>query len=360
MQRCLNLAQLGAGKVAPNPMVGAILVYGDRIIGEGYHQEYGKAHAEVNCIGSVRPDDRPLIPKSTLYVSLEPCAHFGKTPPCADLVIKQKIPRVVVGCRDPFEQVNGKGIEKLEAAGVEVIPGMLEEDCRMLNRRFFGFHTLRRPYVVLKWAQTADGRIAAAPLTNGQPERLLISNACSNRLVHRWRSEEVGILVGTNTALLDDPGLTTRLWPGSNPVRLVIDMDLKLPGHLQLFNSDAPTVVFNLHKHSLPFDNISPGLLRENGISYYQVSSNTSLVPQLMNALYRLNILSVLVEGGGRLLQSIIDEGLWDEARIITNETLTIGKGLPAPALKNQKLRQAFMLGADQVKIYANQNMQTS
>ena len=254
MRRCLELATLGCGNVAPNPMVGAVLVFNDRVIGEGYHQKYGEAHAEVNCIDSVAEADKKLISSSTLYVSLEPCAHFGKTPPCADLIIQHKIPRVIIGCRDPFKEVDGKGIEKLKAAGVHIETGILEDDCRELNKRFFSFHTKQRPYVILKWAQTADGFIAATNHPPGErtlkesaekKERLHISNEYSNRLVHKWRSEEAAILIGTNTALLDDPELTTRLWPGRSPVRLILDMDLRLPAHLKIFDRSVRTIVFN-------------------------------------------------------------------------------------------------------------------
>lgn len=246
MHRCLQLARLGAGAVAPNPMVGAVLVHEGRIIGEGYHRQYGCPHAEVDCLQSVLEGDKHLIPQSILYVSLEPCAHFGKTPPCADLIIGHKIPHVVVGCRDPFPAVNGKGIEKLQAAGTHVEAGVLEAACRKLNERFFTFHQQHRPYVVLKWAQTADGKMA-----KDGPERLLISNAMTNRLVHRWRSEEMAILVGTNTAWADNPSLTTRLWPGPNPVRLVVDLHLRLPKNLHLFDASAPTLVFNLLQHTV-------------------------------------------------------------------------------------------------------------
>ncbi|MGH2553459.1 MAG: bifunctional diaminohydroxyphosphoribosylaminopyrimidine deaminase/5-amino-6-(5-phosphoribosylamino)uracil reductase RibD, partial [Chitinophagaceae bacterium] len=207
MQRCLFLAKLGAGSVAPNPMVGAVLVNKDRIIGEGWHQLYGEAHAEVNCINSVKEDEKNFIDRSTLYVSLEPCAHHGKTPPCTDLIIKLRIPKVIIGCRDPFNEVDHKGIEKLKAAGVEVdiVSGEIENECKEMNKRFFTFQTLRRPYVILKWAQTSNGKIS-----NETGERILISNEYSNRLVHKWRSEEASILIGTNTALMDDPELTTR------------------------------------------------------------------------------------------------------------------------------------------------------
>ena len=245
MYRCLQLAQAGAGHVAPNPMVGAVLVYNNRIIGEGYHREYGMPHAEVNCIASVKKEDLRLVNKSVMYVSLEPCAHYGKTPPCADLIIQYRIPKVVVGCRDPFPEVNGKGIEKLLAAGVNVTTGILEKECRELNKRFFTFHTQRIPYIVLKWAQSSDGAIAA---TDGSA--IQISNAYSSILVHRWRSEEAAILVGTRTAMLDDPALTTRLWPGKNPVRLVIDRELKLPVSLRLFDESVPTVIFNELKNT--------------------------------------------------------------------------------------------------------------
>ena len=209
MQRCLQLAVLGAGNVAPNPMVGAVLVNNGDIIGEGYHQQYGGPHAEPNCINDVPVEMKHMIPGSTLYVSLEPCAHFGKTPPCADLIIKTGIKKVVVGCRDPFSKVDGKGIDKLRNAGVEVIIGEWENECKELNKRFFTFHTKSRPYIVLKWAQTANGKMAA----EGE-DRLLISNDYTNRLVHKWRSEEAAILVGRNTALMDNPSLTTRLWKG--------------------------------------------------------------------------------------------------------------------------------------------------
>lgn len=337
MHRCLELAALGAGKVAPNPMVGAVLVHDDRIIGEGWHRQYGGPHAEVNCIASVKEQDRALIASATLYVSLEPCAHFGKTPPCADFILKNHIPNVVVACRDPFKQVNGKGIEKLEAGGVQVITGILEEEAIELNRRFFTYHTQHRPYIILKWAQTADGFI-----DTGADERLLITNELSNRLVHQWRSEEAAILVGTNTALLDNPELTTRLWPGNNPVRLVIDMDLRLPLSLKLFNGQVRTIVFNTHKHE------ETGL-----ITYYQVTHDVSLVHQLLNAAVQLNLQSIMVEGGAKLLQSFIDEDCWDEVRVLENTTLNASKGLPAPTMdKPSEISKELALADDRICIY--------
>lgn len=386
MHRCLELAQLGSGFVAPNPMVGAVLVHDDVIIGEGYHQKYGEAHAEVNCLNSVQQEHKHLVERSTLYVSLEPCAHFGKTPPCADLIIRNKIPRVVIGCRDPFVQVDGKGIEKLKAAGTEVIQNVLEKECKEGNKRFFTFHTKHRPYVVLKWAETADGKIAARPsqspevgLINTQPlpgretvvnkstpqsevsewanpplggrgavPRLHISNTYTNRIVHKWRSEEMAIVVGTNTALYDDPKLSTRLWPGKNPIRIVADMDLRLPQSLKLFDGSIATIVFNSKKHTIENTNLSLA----NGVHYYQVTEDVSLVHQMLNALYSLNIQSVLIEGGARLLQSFIDEGLWDEARIITNEELIINNGLPAPFLQQHRLLHTERFLSDTVQTY--------
>ena len=330
MHRCIELALLGSGRVAPNPMVGALLVHDNRIIGEGYHENYGEAHAEVNCINSVSKEDIHLLEKSTLYVSLEPCAHFGKTPPCADLVIQKKIPQVVIGCRDPFVEVNGKGMDKLMNAGIGVKQGILEEECQALNKRFFVFHNRKRPYIILKWAQTANGKIG-----NDDHSRLLISGDFTNRLVHKWRSEEQAILVGTNTALFDDPELTTRLWPGTHPIRLVVDMHLRLPGKLKLFSPGNTTIVFNLHQHTLPLEKFSITDIKNKGVFYYQLAEDSSLVHQLLNALHALNIQSVLVEGGAFLLQSFIDEGAWDEARLIENRELSINGGLPAPVLQN-------------------------
>jgi len=336
MQRCLELAVLGAGSVAPNPVVGAVLVYDGRVIGEGYHRQYGEAHAEVNCINSVLKENEKYISKSTLYVSLEPCAHFGKTPPCADLIIENKIPNVVIGCKDSFAAVNGKGIEKLEAAGVNVIVGILEKEAIELNRRFFTFHQKQRPYIILKWAQSNDGRIAGAGSS-----RVLISNEFSNRLVHKWRSEEASILVGTNTALQDDPALTTRLWPGKNPVRIVIDKELKLPAHLKLLDGRVKTIVFNYARQE------DKGLL-----SYQQLDKEKDILPQILSALHSQNIQTVIVEGGTKLLQSFIDEGLWDEARVITNSTLNMGKGLAAPVLKNNILVEEQMIENDVVSVW--------
>lgn len=340
MQRCIELAKLGAGNVAPNPMVGAVLVHNGRIIGEGYHRQYGFAHAEVNAISSLKKEDEDLLPQATIYVSLEPCAHWGKTPPCADLIIQKKTPRVVVGCRDPFEKVNGRGIEKLSAAGVEVIVGVLENECTELNKRFFTFHTKKRPYIVLKWAQTADGKMASAG-----KERLLITNDFTNRKVHRWRSEEAAILVGTNTALQDDPKLDNRLGTGKSPMRLVLDKKLRLPSSLHLFNGGNRTIVFNYTQQS-----------EDENIQYHLLKKEDNIAQAICNACYRLNLQSVMVEGGTQLLHAFMDAGLWDEARIITNESLYIGNGLPAPDLKQQKLITSEQIFTDRIDYFINTN----
>ncbi len=336
MHRCIELARLGAGAVAPNPMVGAVLVHENRVIGEGYHMQYGQPHAEVNCINSVKEEEKSLLPHSTIYVSLEPCAHYGKTPPCADLIIAKKIPAVVIGSRDPFKEVDGKGIEKLLAAGIKVEYPVLESECNDVNKRFFTFHTRHRPYIILKWAQTVNGIIG-----NEDHSRLLISNEFTNQLVHKWRSEEAAILVGTNTALFDDPALTTRLWKGNNPVRLVVDMDLRLPSSLQLFNGEARTIVFNSRKHE-----------ERNNLLYYQVTEDVSLADQICNALYQLNIQSVLVEGGAQLLQTFIDNNMFDEARVITNTTMQAATGISAPVAGNLELINMQQLQSDIIHFY--------
>jgi diaminohydroxyphosphoribosylaminopyrimidine deaminase/5-amino-6-(5-phosphoribosylamino)uracil reductase len=338
MHRCLELAKLGCGSVAPNPMVGAVLVYKERIIGEGHHQQYGQPHAEVNCINSVIADHKELISSATLYVSLEPCAHFGKTPPCTDLIIAHKINKVVIGSVDLFDKVNGKGIEKLKLSGAEVITGVLAHECNKLNKRFFTYHTLQRPYIILKWAQSANQRIAKAG-----KERVLISNEYSNRLVHKWRSEEAGIMVGTNTALTDNPSLNTRLWNGADPVRLVIDLNLRLPSTLNIYDKNQRTIILNRIKDST-----------EDKLIYIKLKEDGNLIHAILHACYKSNIQSILVEGGARLLQSFINENVWDEARVIQNNVLIIEDGLPAPVLKKHHLSSAEDVLTDTISYYKN------
>lgn len=343
MQRCLSLARKGAGRVAPNPMVGAVLVCNDRIIGEGWHEIYGGPHAEVNCIQSVLENDKDLIEQSTLYVSLEPCNHYGKTPPCTDLILKYNIPKVVIACRDPFIEVNGKGIERLRDAGVEVITGILEKEAKLLNKRFFTFHTRQRPYIILKWAQTIDGWMGKKG-----GDRLLISNEYTNRLVHQWRGEEAAILVGTQTALADNPALTNRLSPGANPVRIVIDRNLQLPVSLQVFDRAVKTIVFNTIKKEEA----------ENCI-YYKLNDESNLLPQIMKALHEMNMLSVMVEGGAQTLQSFIDSAFWDEIRKIQSvssapELQNNDQAVPAPIIPTAIHVSHEKLATDNIDIYTN------
>ncbi len=345
MNRCIQLARLGVGIVAPNPMVGALLVHEGKIIGEGYHEKYGESHAEVNCLKSVLPENTALIASSTMYVSLEPCSHYGKTPPCADLIIEKKIPKVVIGVTDPFHKVKGKGIEKLKSAGIQVQIGVLENESKELNRRFFRFHELKRPYIILKWAQSANSLMGSS-----EGKRIQISNEYSRRLVHKWRSEEASILVGTNTARSDDPELSNRFWNGRNPIRLVIDMDLKLPSSLKLFDESIPTVVFNKQRQS----DLNPEeflKLKSKGPFYCKVITDKSLVQQVMDVLYGLNIQSVLVEGGAKLLQSFIDEKIWDEIRLITNREFRMQDGLPAPQFEGVKIAEQDLF-SDSIEIF--------
>lgn len=345
MSRCLELATKGTGKVAPNPVVGAVLVYKGQIIGEGWHKKYGEAHAEVNCINdAVQNGFEKVISESVLYVSLEPCAHFGKTPPCADLIIRYKIPKVVIGCRDSFEFVNGKGIERLQAAGKDVTVGVLEDDCRELNRRFFTYQEKKRPYIILKWAQTANGKIS-----DGK-ERLLISNKYTNRLVHRWRSEEAAILVGTNTALSDNPQLNTRLWGGSSPVRVVLDLDLRLPPSLNIFDRKQKTIILNSVKEA-----------EEDNLFYLKISKESNIAGQICEVLYRQKIQSVLVEGGARLLRTFIDAEIWDEIRVISSSDVISGGGLSSPPLPaTAAITGEINLSGDKIITYRRKAMTNS
>jgi len=326
MQRCLELARKGIGYVAPNPMVGAVLVYEDRIIGEGWHEHYGQPHAEVNAIkDAVSKGNKALMSQSTLYVSLEPCAHHGKTPPCDQLIIQSEIPRVVIGCRDPFPSVNGKGIEHLIKAGIEVKVGVLERDCIELNKRFYCFHINKRPYIVL-----------------------LISGSVTNRLVHRWRSEEAAIMVGSGTVLLDNPKLTNRSGTGAQPVRIVLDRKLNLPHSFQVFDSTSKTIILNQLKEE------------EKIVSYVQLDPQLDIVKGVCEALHKNNIQSVLVEGGARLLFLFIETGCWDEARVITNTMLQVGVGLAAPVLTNAELQKKDQYDHDIISYWINQKNNNS
>lgn len=311
MQRCLDLAKFGLGKVAPNPLVGSVIICDNKIIGEGYHQEFGKAHAEVNAINSVL--DSTLLKKSTLYVNLEPCSHFGKTPPCADLIIEHKIPYVIIGTIDPFSKVKGKGIEKLLKAGVDVKVGVLEKECAELNKRFFTFHNKKRPYIILKWAQSKDGFIGKNDVPN-----FPISNIESKTLSHLWRTEEQGILVGTKTALFDKPSLTAREVNGNSPIRLIIDKQLTVN---QDYIKDK-TIVFNTIKNQVK-DNIE-------FIKIENATEPTAFLNEILNELHSRSIQSVIIEGGAQTLIHFIKSNIWDEARVFESDT-NIDEGVNAP-----------------------------
>lgn len=330
MQRCLQLAGHGAGYVSPNPMVGAVLVHQDRIIGEGWHERYGEAHAEVNCIRSVREEHKVLISESTLYVSLEPCAHQGKTAPCADLIIAHAIPRVVIACRDSFAAVNGKGIEKLEAAGITVTTGVLEKEARWLNRRFFTLQERHRPYVILKWAQSANGFIAPS-----SGERVMLSNPFSQHAVQTQRANEDALLIGYHTALNDNPMLSNRSGRGRPLCRMVTDFEMSLPGGLHIFDGSQPTVVFN---HLLQAN--------KDNAHWWKIDAGRSLSESVLDFAYRQQQASIIVEGGRKTLQQFIQAELWDEAYVYQTP-VTIQQGTPAPNLPRAVLKEEQRLGND-------------
>ncbi len=320
MQRCLDLARMGEGLTWPNPMVGAVIVNNDVIIGEGYHRKAGSPHAEVHAIESVK--EPSLLSQSVMYVNLEPCSHYGKTPPCSLLIRQKKIPRVVIGCTDTFSKVAGRGIEMLRSAGIEVTTGVLEEESRALNRRFFIFHEQKRPYILLKWAQTRDGFIDVDRTLLNKNRPTWITNEWARRMVHKWRSTEPSILVGSITALQDDPSLTVRSWSGPNPLRLVLDRFGKLPDSLALFNGKAPTLLFSEEGTEA----------RENAETICLKPMENPLIA-ILEELYNRNIQSVMVEGGAILLNAFIDAGLWDEARVFTGEKWFTA-GVKAPCIK--------------------------
>jgi diaminohydroxyphosphoribosylaminopyrimidine deaminase/5-amino-6-(5-phosphoribosylamino)uracil reductase len=314
MERALTLAAIGGRAVMPNPMVGAVVAKDGEILGEGYHEFFGGPHAEVTAIRQAQ--ERSTLTGATLYVTLEPCSHFGKTPPCADLVIESGISHVVVGCRDPFREVSGKGIEKLRAAGIQVTEDVRKEECRLLNKRFILAHRLKRPYTILKWAQTSDGFIARS---DGSSK--WISCEASRTLTHEWRAQEMGIMVGTATARVDDPHLTVRYVSGENPVRIVIDNSLSLPPQSNLFNSEADTIIFN---------GLQEGT--RGNLSFVRIDFRRAIAPQIGDRLYQWSLISFIIEGGAKTLQSFIDADLWDEARVFVSPE-KFGSGITAPTL---------------------------
>ena len=326
IKRCIEIAKSGLGSTAPNPMVGSVIVHNNKIIGEGYTSAYGGNHAEVNAINSV--ENKELLKDATLYVTLEPCSHFGKTPPCSDLIIHHKIANVVIGCVDDNPEVAGKGIAKLIASGCHVTVGVLETECKEHHKRFFTFHNKKRPYIILKWAETANGFIA--PIKKDEKKPVWITNAYSRQLVHKWRAEEQSILVGTNTVLEDNPSLTVRDWTGKNPIRVVIDRELKLSKEHSVFDDKAETIV----------------------ISKNDADFNKPLAKQIATILHSRDINSIIIEGGAKTLQTFIDENLWDEARIFTRTT-TFKNGIKAPEFYGKLISEEKII-EDTLHIYVN------
>lgn len=317
MARALQLASSGLGSVAPNPMVGAVIVYKGKIIGEGFHQYYGGHHAEVNAVKSVQ--DKSKLKDSTLYVNLEPCNHTGLTPPCTNLILENKIPRVVIGQPDPHSLVGGRGIERLKANGVDTITGVLEKESRELNRRFNTFHENSRPYIILKWAMTADGFVDIIRKSSDPIGPNWITDEYCRRIVHKWRSEESAILAGTLTALKDNPKLNVRSWTGNNPLRIVLDRRLILPEYLHLMDGSIPTIVYSSAEKEG----------REN-LDYVKMEFDDNILESILADLHKRNIQSVIIEGGPKLLTSFIEKGLWDEARVFTGP-MKFGNGVKAP-----------------------------
>lgn len=320
MSRCLRLASKGMYGAAPNPMVGAVIVHEGRIVGEGFHVCCGGPHAEVNAVNAVC--DKTVLKKSTLYVSLEPCSHYGKTPPCADLIIKMGIPRVVVGCVDPFSAVSGRGIEKMRAAGIVVVVGVLEKECLALNRKFIVFHQKKRPYITMKWAQSADGYIDRVRKTLSDGPPCALSTPYSQVWMHQVRSLHQAIMVGTNTVLLDNPSLLNRLWTGKSPLRVILDKNGRLPADLKVFTDGSPTLVYVK-------ETAAPSYEATRFVEVVRVGCDFSL-SSIMADLYGRNVQSLLVEGGASLLESLIANGMWDEMRV-EQSVQYLGEGVPAP-----------------------------
>lgn len=318
ISRCIQLAHQGTFAAMPNPSVGAVVVHNDTIIGEGFTSAYGGAHAEPNAIAAVK--NQALLKESTLYVSLEPCSHFGKTPPCCDLVIEKQIPRVVIGTVDPFAKVCGRGIQKMRDAGIEVLVGVLEKECQDSNKRFFTFHQKKRPYIILKWAETPDRFLA--PLTKDRQRPFWISNQYAKQTVHQWRSEEMAFLVGTQTVLDDNPSLTTRSWTGKNPIRVFLDREGKIDKQYAICNGDVKTICITANK----------AMRSSEAVIYEYANFDANLMQQICTILYQHNIVSVVVEGGRQTIQSFIDQHLWDEARIFTGID-NLRAGIPAPEI---------------------------
>jgi diaminohydroxyphosphoribosylaminopyrimidine deaminase/5-amino-6-(5-phosphoribosylamino)uracil reductase len=338
IKRCIELAKNGLGTTYPNPMVGSVIVYNDKIIGEGWHKKSGEPHAEVNAINSVK--DKSLLKKSTIFVSLEPCSHFGKTPPCCDLIIKNGIPNVVIGTVDPNEKVAGNGIKKLIEAGIQVTVGILEAECNELNKRFFTFHDKKRPYIILKWAESKDGFIA--PVEKVEKKPVWITNPYSRQLVHKWRSEEQAILVGTQTVIDDNPKLDVRDWTGNNPIRVVLDQNNRISNDSYILDNQIQTIVFS---------KLKPAVEKEN-IIFEVIDFEKNIATQIAERLFKNQIQSVIIEGGRQTLQTFIDSNLWDEARIFIGN-IQISDGIEAPIL-TKKLFEKHSIDDDELILSRN------
>ncbi|MDO9276476.1 MAG: bifunctional diaminohydroxyphosphoribosylaminopyrimidine deaminase/5-amino-6-(5-phosphoribosylamino)uracil reductase RibD [Lutibacter sp.] len=341
INRCIELAKNGLGFTYPNPLVGSVIVLSDKIIGEGWHKKAGEPHAEVNAINSVK--DKSLLKYATIYVNLEPCSHYGKTPPCANLIVENGIKKVVIGSVDPNSKVSGKGIFHLQNNGCEVIVGVLEQECLKLNKRFFTFHNKKRPFIILKWAETQDGFIDKLRDENSENSPNWISNSYSQQLAHKMRAEEQAILVGTNTALNDNPKLNARNWFGLDPIRIVLDKSLKIPFHYNLYDASVKTIVLT---EKAPDKSISENTYFE------QINFSKNLGEQICAILYHHEIQSVIIEGGAQTLQTFIDENLWDEAYVFVGNT-KFGNGLKAPELKKAP-NEIRKISEDVLKIYEN------
>lgn len=342
MKRCIQIGKNGLGTTAPNPMVGCVIVYDQYIIGEGFTSPYGGAHAEINAINSVK--DQSLLSQSTLYVTLEPCSHFGKTPPCADAIIQFKIPKVVIGCKDTHSKVAGRGIERLKTAGCDVVVGVLEDEVKIHHKRFFTFHNKQRPFIILKWAESADAYLA--PKTRNEQKPVWITNRHSRQLVHKWRTEEQAILVGTTTVLDDNPSLTARNWIGRNPIRIILDQNLRILPQARVFDTQAKTILISKDHQKLP---ALPHLVE---LTTFNWESKNTIARQICTILHNQDISSVIIEGGSRTLQTFIDENLWDEARVFTGSN-SFKEGTRAPQLSGTLTSQKIIYN-DILRIYTN------
>ncbi len=339
IKRCIQLAKNGLGTTYPNPLVGSVIVHNKKIIGEGWHYKSGEPHAEVNAIRSVK--DQDLLKDATIYVSLEPCSHYGKTPPCSELIIEKGIKRVVIGTIDTFAKVSGAGIKKLMNAGCDVTVGVLEKECQELNKRFFTYHNKRRPYIILKWAETLDGYVA--PIFSNKREPVWITNSYSRQLVHKWRAEEQGILVGNQTITKDNPKLTTRNWSGKSPIRIAIDRFDKIPKDSAILNKTEQTIIITTDKFRKK---------NTKNLIYEVVSSEKDITKDICTILHKQSIQSVIIEGGTKTIQSFIDKNLWDEARVFEGNT-TFGSGIKAPILNGNLVSEEKIID-DFLRIYRN------